>query len=126
MPVVGIRELKINASAILRKVRDEREEYVITFHGKPVGILVPIDGEEVEEKTVEAAREVTQVTLTEEMQQMLTKQRAQRRQVRAEAQSAPGKPPTREKDSAAGRKRAEKPRPARPRRTGRIRGRGLR
>ena len=41
MPEVGIRELKERASQILREVREKRQTYTITLHGKPCGVLVP-------------------------------------------------------------------------------------
>jgi prevent-host-death family protein len=40
---VGVRELKVRASEIIRRVRDQRARYVITHRGKPVGLLVPLD-----------------------------------------------------------------------------------
>ena len=33
MPEVGVRELKIRASEILRNVRERRARYVITYRG---------------------------------------------------------------------------------------------
>ena len=43
MPDVGVRELKIRASEIVRDVRDHRARYIITYRGRPVGILAPLD-----------------------------------------------------------------------------------
>lgn len=43
---VGIRELKSRASELVRKVREERARYVVTYHGRPVGLLIPLDGAE--------------------------------------------------------------------------------
>jgi len=43
MPDVGVRELKIHASEIVRAVRDKRARYVITYRGRPVGVLLPLD-----------------------------------------------------------------------------------
>ncbi len=45
MPYVGIKELKNQTTEILRGVREEGLEYVVTFHGRPVAVLLPI-GEE--------------------------------------------------------------------------------
>jgi len=42
MPEVGIRELKSHASEIIRQLRDQRTRYVITYHGRPVGLLLPL------------------------------------------------------------------------------------
>lgn len=44
MPEVGVRELKARASEIVRKVRDRKARYVITYRGRPVAILVPLEG----------------------------------------------------------------------------------
>jgi prevent-host-death family protein len=43
MPEVGVRELKAHASEIIRGVRERRARYVVTYHGRPVGLLVPLD-----------------------------------------------------------------------------------
>jgi prevent-host-death family protein len=48
---IGIRELKIKASEIVRGVREERSRYIITHRGRPVAALVPLEeaGTEVED-----------------------------------------------------------------------------
>ncbi len=99
MPVVGVRELKIHASEIVRRVRDERLEYVVTFHGRPVGLLIPIDKEMVEAGTVSAARAAAQ----EAMNEMLS---ARRREGKERARPAP------EGEDAGPHGRAAAPRPA--------------
>ena len=43
MPDVGVRELKIRASEIVKEVREHRTRYIITYRGRPVGILAPLD-----------------------------------------------------------------------------------
>ncbi|MGQ9490678.1 MAG: type II toxin-antitoxin system Phd/YefM family antitoxin [Anaerolineae bacterium] len=43
MPQVGIRELKNDTSEIIRAVREERAEYVVTLRGRPVALIVPVD-----------------------------------------------------------------------------------
>jgi prevent-host-death family protein len=43
---IGVRELKNQASQIVRSVREEMAEYVITLHGKPVAMLRPITDED--------------------------------------------------------------------------------
>ncbi len=57
MPIIGVRELRERTAEVLRQVREEKAEYVITQHGQPVAVLLPIDTEAVEKKTVEAAKE---------------------------------------------------------------------
>lgn len=39
---IGIRDLKNQTSRIVRSVREELAEYVITLQGKPVALLRPI------------------------------------------------------------------------------------
>ena len=46
MAEVGIRELKNRASEIIRQVREEQVEYVVTYRGRPVARLVPFAVEE--------------------------------------------------------------------------------
>lgn len=43
MPDIGIRELKTRASEIVRNVRQRRMRYIITYRGRPVGLLMPLD-----------------------------------------------------------------------------------
>lgn len=43
---IGVRELKNQASQIVRTVHEEMAEYVITVHGKPVAVLRPISEED--------------------------------------------------------------------------------
>ena len=43
MPDVGVRELKTRASEILRRVRECRDRYVVTYRGRPVAILAPLE-----------------------------------------------------------------------------------
>jgi prevent-host-death family protein len=43
MPDVGVRELKIHTSEILRQVREEQVRYVVTHRGRPVALLMPVE-----------------------------------------------------------------------------------
>jgi len=43
MPQVGIRELKNETSEIIRAVREEEAEYIVTYRGRPVAVILPID-----------------------------------------------------------------------------------
>jgi prevent-host-death family protein len=45
MPSIGVRELKVQASEIVRQVREQQAQYVITYRGEPVAVLLPIDQE---------------------------------------------------------------------------------
>jgi prevent-host-death family protein len=46
---IGVRELKNQASRLLRSVREDMAEYVITLHGAPIAILRPLTPEEIQE-----------------------------------------------------------------------------
>ena len=59
MARVGVRELKNQATEIIRDVRENRTEYVVTYHGQPVAVLLPVDEAWLEaeaERAAEAAR----------------------------------------------------------------------
>ena len=43
---IGVRELKNQTSRVLRSVREEMAEYIVTLHGKPVAVLRPLTEEE--------------------------------------------------------------------------------
>ena len=43
MPEIGIRQLKNEASEILRAVREDKTEYVITYRGQPIAVLRPVE-----------------------------------------------------------------------------------
>jgi prevent-host-death family protein len=45
---IGVRELKNQATRILRAVREEMAEYVITLHGEPIAVLRPLTEDEIE------------------------------------------------------------------------------
>jgi prevent-host-death family protein len=44
---VGVRELKNHASRIVRAVREEMAEYIITVRNEPVAVLRPLTDEDV-------------------------------------------------------------------------------
>lgn len=56
MTRIGVRELKNQASRIVRDVREEKTEYVITHQGQPVAVLHPYTSEDADrERHVETA-----------------------------------------------------------------------
>jgi prevent-host-death family protein len=59
MSRVGVRELKNQATEILRDVRENRAEYVVTYHGRPVAVLLPVDEDWLEAEAQRAAEAVT-------------------------------------------------------------------
>lgn len=38
---IGVRELKNQATEIIREVREQHAEYIVTYRGKPVAIVIP-------------------------------------------------------------------------------------
>ncbi|HID63109.1 MAG TPA: type II toxin-antitoxin system Phd/YefM family antitoxin, partial [Anaerolineae bacterium] len=54
MPLIGVRELRQRTSEVLRKVREERAEYIITYQGRPTAILLPLDADRIEAELVSA------------------------------------------------------------------------
>ncbi len=59
MPNVGVKDLKNQATEILRTVREEQTEYIVTYHGRPVAMLLPIDAawlQAEQDRAVRAAR----------------------------------------------------------------------
>ncbi|MEA3396883.1 MAG: type II toxin-antitoxin system prevent-host-death family antitoxin [Chloroflexota bacterium] len=63
MPKVGVRELKNRTSKIVRAVREEQVEYVITYRGRPVARIIPIidaeSGEQVWQELDRLSREIS-------------------------------------------------------------------
>jgi len=62
---IGIRELKAHVSEVVRAVKEQRDRYVITQHGKPAALIVPLDAappeksaDEVWERLVELGEEI--------------------------------------------------------------------
>jgi prevent-host-death family protein len=49
MPRVGVRELKNRTSEILRTVREEGAEYIITYQGRPAAVILPLLEEDLED-----------------------------------------------------------------------------
>ena len=43
MPNVGVKELRDQATEIVRAVREEQAQYIVTYHGRPVAVLLPVD-----------------------------------------------------------------------------------
>ncbi len=40
---IGIRELKIHASEVVRAVKEKRARYVVTQRGVPAALIIPLD-----------------------------------------------------------------------------------
>ncbi|MBC8445877.1 MAG: type II toxin-antitoxin system Phd/YefM family antitoxin [Chloroflexi bacterium] len=56
MSLIGVRELREQASEVIRRVRQDRAEYVITYQGRPVAIILPLDAERAEKEMVQASK----------------------------------------------------------------------
>ena len=56
---VGVRELKNRATEIIRHVRESRAEYVVTYRGRPVAVLLPLDEGWLDEETARAVEAAT-------------------------------------------------------------------
>jgi prevent-host-death family protein len=40
---IGIRALKARASELVRNIREKRARYIITYRGRPVAVLSPLE-----------------------------------------------------------------------------------
>ena len=54
MSLIGVRELREQTSEVIRRVRQDRAEYVVTYQGRPVAIILPLDAERAERDLVQA------------------------------------------------------------------------
>lgn len=45
---VGVRELKNGATRIIRSIREDGVEYVVTVHGEPTAVIRPFTAEDAE------------------------------------------------------------------------------
>lgn len=65
---VGVRALKNEATQLLRAVREEGAEYIVTYRGEPVAVLRPFtpeDEERLREAEVEARLRALRALATE-------------------------------------------------------------
>ena len=56
MSLIGVRELREQTSEVIRRVREERAEYVVTYQGRPVAVILPLDTERAEAEMVQASK----------------------------------------------------------------------
>jgi prevent-host-death family protein len=56
MAMIGVRELRQQTSEVIRRVREEGAEYVVTYQGRPVAIILPLDTERSEAEMVQAGK----------------------------------------------------------------------
>ena len=56
MALIGVRELREQTSEVIRRVREECAEYVVTYQGRPVAIILPLDAERAQAEMVAAGK----------------------------------------------------------------------
>ncbi len=56
MSLIGVRELREQTSEVIRRVRQDRAEYVVTYQGRPVAIILPLDAGRAEKEMVQASK----------------------------------------------------------------------
>ena len=58
MPTIGVSELREHTAEILRRVREEKADYIITYKGRPIALLLPLaEPRQVEEQHAAAGWE---------------------------------------------------------------------
>jgi prevent-host-death family protein len=90
MSLIGVRELRQQASEVIRRVREEQAEFVVTYQGRPVAIILPLDTARAEEEMAQAVKNaapivsgVREAAPTYEIAQQPTVQELERRIVLA-------------------------------------------
>ena len=53
---IGIRELKNELADVIRRVGEERAEYTVTIHGRPVAVLRPVNAADAAVEADDAVR----------------------------------------------------------------------
>ena len=56
MSLIGVRELREQTSEVIRRVRQDRAEYVVTYQGRPVAVILPLDAGRAEREMVQASK----------------------------------------------------------------------
>jgi prevent-host-death family protein len=56
MSLIGVRELREQTSEVIRRVREDGAEYVVTYQGRPVAIILPLDAGRAEKEMVQASK----------------------------------------------------------------------
>lgn len=59
MPSIGVRELHNRTAEVVRQVREDGAEYVVTHQGHPVALLLPVDTERLEQSMLDAGKQAT-------------------------------------------------------------------
>ena len=56
MSLIGVRELREQTSEVIRRVRQDRAEYVVTYQGRSVAVILPLDAGRAEREMVQASK----------------------------------------------------------------------
>ncbi len=56
MALIGVRELREQANEVIRRVRHDRAEYVVTYRGRPVAVILPLDAGKAEREMTRASK----------------------------------------------------------------------
>jgi prevent-host-death family protein len=56
MSLIGVRELRERTSEVIRRVREDHAEYVVTYQGRPVAVILPLDTDRAEDEMVQAGK----------------------------------------------------------------------
>ena len=56
MSLIGVRALREQTSEVIRRVRQDLAEYVVTYQGRPVAIILPLDAGRAEREVVQASK----------------------------------------------------------------------
>ena len=56
MSLIGVRALREQTSEVIRRVRQDLAEYVVTYQGRPVAIVLPLDAGRAEREVVQASK----------------------------------------------------------------------
>jgi prevent-host-death family protein len=76
MQQIGIRDLKNQATEILRTVREQKVEYVVTYRGLPVARLLPLTDEPSTQEKEQPTNQKTRAEVAQNIKQMLEEGRA--------------------------------------------------
>jgi prevent-host-death family protein len=57
MSMIGVRELRERTAEVLRRVREEKAEYVVTYQGRPIAILLPLPEQEIEQTILQVGKQ---------------------------------------------------------------------
>ncbi len=56
MTMIGVRELRQKTAELLQKTREEKAEYIITYQGEPVALLLPLDTDAVNQAIIQTGK----------------------------------------------------------------------